>query len=242
MLGTNKGFTLIEVVISLTIMAVVVTILYFAFSIGLSTWQGQSQATDRFRRLEKVTRLLQEDFEAMRPYSFRSEKGELFFNLGQGRYFFYVTTNGLGSQYQPAGPDRTGLFFSLLMLVPAPDGTHWQLLLYKTPWPEQALFDLFVQVKTMGQAAREMWQADSNWQDKSLVLLSSLREPRLAYQAQAPAPFADWRKGPAQELLVAWDKGSLPGAVSLGFQFLQKEIEITGRPVYCRIEIEKEKK
>jgi len=109
----RRGFTLIEMVISLTILALVVTILYLAFATAGRVWSRQQTDGGRGERESALARLLHDDFSSLVPYGYSGKNGiGFFFALGP-KTLFYATTSGFGSRERVDG----GLYFACLYLA-----------------------------------------------------------------------------------------------------------------------------
>ena len=135
---TDTGFTLIEVMVSMTIMSLVITVLYLAFSTGVRVWTRQEDKTDNAQQLFIVTKFLKKDFINLRPYTFNWENGKSFFFTGNKDVLFYVTSNGFASKDR----DKGELFFTCMYLKNEEEnGTS--LYLYKSPYPSLELLENF---------------------------------------------------------------------------------------------------
>jgi len=75
----ETGFTLFELMISLTIISMIVLVLYYSFSLGVRIWQQGDNEENVLKRHEVFRRLLKRDFRHAARYSFRWEKGKGFF-------------------------------------------------------------------------------------------------------------------------------------------------------------------
>src|SRR6185295_3858970 len=57
--GVNKGFTLVEVMVALTIMALVLTVAFAGLRIGINGWERGQRAIDDLDHRSVVERLIQ---------------------------------------------------------------------------------------------------------------------------------------------------------------------------------------
>ena len=94
MKGTH-GFTLLEMIVSMVIVSVIVLAVYTAYSTVTRTWSASQEQTARFRLEAVSTRLLVEDWKALRSYTFSTERGVYPFLFGSADRLAYVTTHGL---------------------------------------------------------------------------------------------------------------------------------------------------
>src|SRR5437016_4651476 len=71
---TERGFTLIEVMVSMIIMLMVVTIAFSGFRIGLNAWERGGKAIDKLDRRATVERLIQRQLAVAYPLEVKAEK------------------------------------------------------------------------------------------------------------------------------------------------------------------------
>lgn len=146
MKGTH-GFTLLEMIVSMVIVSVIVLAVYTAYSTVTRTWSASQEQTARFRLEAVSTRLLVEDWKALRSYTFSTERGVYPFLFGSADRLAYVTTHGLGAHRSVRG----GLFFTLLFIEPTEQGVA--LYCYKTDVPEVDFSELVRLYQAGGQDA-----------------------------------------------------------------------------------------
>ena len=75
----SRGFTLIEVLVSLTIMAIITAVAFAGLSIGIDSWQRGSRKIEELDRTFAVERLLQRQVALADPQLFLGGGGELEF-------------------------------------------------------------------------------------------------------------------------------------------------------------------
>jgi len=68
---TEDGFTLVEVMVSLVIMLMVVTVAFSGLRIGLNAWERGGRTVDQMDRRETVERLIQRQLAVAYPTSFK---------------------------------------------------------------------------------------------------------------------------------------------------------------------------
>lgn len=148
MSGDQRGFTLLEMIISMLMVGAIVLMIYSSYSMVVRTWDRHQEQIAELR-LEMVgDRLLTEDWEQMGSYAF-SVQGEGFqFLYGSPTRMAYVTRHGLGGVRNVDGR----LFFTLLMIEPKDDGVA--LYCYKSDVPELELFELVRLYQTAGEGRR----------------------------------------------------------------------------------------
>lgn len=220
------GFTLLELIISMTIVSMVVLVLYYAFSIGVRTWDSQDDAEQEVMRLEAVIRLVEEDFRQIVPYNMIWEKGEISLFAGGGQSVFYVTENGLGS-VSGAG---AGLFFAGLYLDQCPDDPDKCLFLIKKPYPSMAFVDQVNFFKGLGEFQRRDYIPGTQITEDKILLVEGLSEARFSFSSRQYIPFGgishdlpdDHRTRDGQLEEDHWVRKELPSQIRFEFVLQDK--------------------
>ena len=70
------GFTLLEVVVTMTILAFILLIISGAFRLGLAAWDKGEQTREGYQRQRTVTQLLTRQVKSVVPYKIKTEKAE----------------------------------------------------------------------------------------------------------------------------------------------------------------------
>ncbi len=70
---TSSGFTLIEVMVALTVMAIVITVAFSGLSAGITSWERGSRAIDDFDRRATIERLLKRQLALAYPMQFKAD-------------------------------------------------------------------------------------------------------------------------------------------------------------------------
>jgi len=106
----NRGFTLIEVLIALSIFSVMSVMAYSGLRTVLNAQNRTEQAAARLTKAQMAFLLLQQDFEHMAPRGIRGEYGdrESALSVGTGIDYLFAFTRG-GSSH-PRRPFRSGLY------------------------------------------------------------------------------------------------------------------------------------
>ncbi len=163
------GFTLIEMIIAMVILALVVTVLYLAFSTAGRIWSKQQVKGGRGKHEAALIRLLHDDLQNLVPYSFSWEKGEGFFFALGPRTIFYATTSGYGARQRQA----EGLYFACCYLKKSEEHEGLSLYLAKELGPKkflvEALWDFMHNPDKNFSASSEISEA-------SLLVLDGLSE------------------------------------------------------------------
>lgn len=102
--GSDLGFTLLEVMITLAIMGLMLLIIFGAFRLGLSAWERGDAIKENYQKLRIVSQLISRQIKSAVPYKIKSQKAEgdyLAFE-GQRHSLKFVSALSLKVQ-QPAG-------------------------------------------------------------------------------------------------------------------------------------------
>jgi hypothetical protein len=162
----------------MTILALVVTVLYLAFSSAGRIWSKQQVKGGRGEHEAALARLLQDDLQHLVPYSFSWEKGEGFFFASGERILFYATTSGYGARQRRA----EGLYFACCYLKESEDQEGMALYLVKEMGPKnflvEALWDFIQNPENNLNLSSEMIEA-------SLLVVDGLGEVSFAVVADS---------------------------------------------------------
>ena len=170
---SNKGFTLIEMVIAMTILALVVTVLYLAFSTAGRIWGRQQIKSGRGEHEAALARLLSDDLQNLVPYSFSWERGQGFFFALGSKALFYATTSGYGARQRSA----EGLYFACCYLQESEEKEGFSLYLAKEMGPKnfliEALWDFI-------QGPEKSLVVNESLSEASLLILDGLTDASFA--------------------------------------------------------------
>ena len=197
----KQGFTLIEVVVSLTIMAMVITVLYQAFSVSGRIWSRQQVQGDIIAREQALWNLLTGDFREICPYTFNREKGQGGFFEGGQKTIFYVTTNKFASSFRRPG----GLFFCCFYIRPDAEG-NYSAYLYKTPYPETRLFKAFDDFQQLPTDQKRDYVPGEEIREKSVLIIDGLVDASFSYGKEQFISLPEHGK----EALIEADDYTLP--------------------------------
>lgn len=218
----SQGFTLLELIVSMTIISMVVLVLYFAFSTGVRSWDSDVVHGEQEMRLEAVLRLMEDDLGHAVPYNMNWQKGPVSLFAGGPRTMFYVTGNGTGA-FSGAG---AGLFFSILYVDDCPDETLDCLFVYKSFRPSPEYISSADQFRTASEFQRENFSPDTEIAEKSLLVLKGLEGMNFSYSSERFAAFAGTNSDGASQLMddnqldeEFWVSDELPGQVRIDFSF-----------------------
>lgn len=175
--SSTVGFTLIELLISITIFALIITVLYQAFSTASRVWSRQELFDESKARQVAIRRMFEADFNQLVSYSYHHPKGDYTFFAGTPRVLFYATRNGFGAHYR----DQHGLFFVCCYLQPEDDGNQ-SLMIYKSAFPERKLLTAFEGFLRLDSMEQQVWIPPEELRTSSLKVISGLTQARFYYQ------------------------------------------------------------
>ena len=223
---SHSGFTLLEMIISMTILSLVVLTVYLAFSLGVDVWQRMDGQKSIEEKKSVTLRLLKEDFAHIRPYTWSGEKGEILFFAGGPRCLYYVTTNGLGAK------DRAGkdLFFTCLYIHSDPEGEGDALFVYKSGLPGPDILEAVRDFRTGGDMRRANYVPPRFIIRDSVPVINNVPDAQFGYQKQAYPVFSgvktevkegEWGQKQNESGILAeteWVGDELPGQIAFTSQ------------------------
>lgn len=174
----------------MTIMAFIAVVLYSAFSTAMTIWERQNRESEEFQRMLLVSRLMEDDFHALRPYEFHWEQGKDFFFAAGAGTVFYVTANGFGASKRAGGD----LFFTCLYTAPAglvdadyeTDQEGLALYMCKTDRPYMWLAEELHRFRNMDVDAQRDFVPEARVREASVFLMGGISEPLFAYAEAEP--------------------------------------------------------
>ena len=72
----TTGFTLLEVIITLTILGFILLIIFGAFRLGLSSWERGESTREDYQKVRTVTQMISRQIKSIVPYKVKSKKAE----------------------------------------------------------------------------------------------------------------------------------------------------------------------
>ena len=222
----SKGFTLLELLLSLSIISLVLLVLYQAFSVGFRVWERDQELSGEMFRLEAVLKLLEEDMLQAVPYNMNWKEGGIQLFAGGPKSVYYVTGNGTGAI---SGPDA-GLFFCALYSDSCPDGQGECLYLHKSPRPAPEFVEAVNEFRGT-PTPRGHYDAGAHLRDEGIVILENAADINFSYIAEEFVPFAGMQEikdhAPIYEKDFQheeeWILNQLPGQIRVSFVLDEEE-------------------
>jgi general secretion pathway protein J len=75
-LSAKLGFTLIEVLVALTILGFILLILFGAFRMGLSAWNRGESTKEEYQKVRVISQLISRQIKSAVPYKIKTQKAE----------------------------------------------------------------------------------------------------------------------------------------------------------------------
>ncbi|WP_291323173.1 prepilin-type N-terminal cleavage/methylation domain-containing protein [Desulfonatronospira sp.] len=225
----SSGFTLLELVVAMTIVSLVVLTLYQAFSIGVRVWDSDDRQTEKAVRLEAALRLIQDDISRAVSYDINWSEGSTLLFAGGPDSIFYVTRNGTGA----IGGAGSALFFSVLYLDSCQESDGRCLFIFKSPRPGKEFVEAVDSFRRGTEFEREHYQPGSYFAEKSVKVLDRIEDWNISYSPEEFQPFAGLElELPDQRLHERgrladedWVQDDLPGRVRIAFKHEDLEYE-----------------
>lgn len=100
----RRGFTLVEVVITLTLLGLICLIIFGAFRLGLSAWERGDEAKEGFQKARMVSEMIAQQVKSAVPYKIKTQKaeGDYLAFKGDGRSLKFVSAMPIRGK-QPEG-------------------------------------------------------------------------------------------------------------------------------------------
>jgi general secretion pathway protein J len=76
LLAKSLGFTLIEVVITLTVLSLILLIILGAFRLGLSAWEKGESTKEEYQKVRIISQLISQQIKSIVPYKIKTQKAE----------------------------------------------------------------------------------------------------------------------------------------------------------------------
>ena len=83
--GIDWGFTLIEVMITLTVLGFILLIIFGVFRLGLSAWEKGEAIKEEYQKVRIVSQLISRQIKSIVPYKIKTQKAEGDYLAFEGR-------------------------------------------------------------------------------------------------------------------------------------------------------------
>jgi general secretion pathway protein J len=156
------GFTLIEVIITLTILGFIILMVSGTFRLGLSAWEKGDSIKEDYQKIRMISQLVSRQIKSAVPYKIRTEKAE-------GDYLAFE------------GKAHSLRFVSALaMKAKRPEGFVYVVYQFKDEGEKEGRLVLYEQ-----RALNRNFFEDDLKEDSALTLLSGVSQVRFEYYREA---------------------------------------------------------
>ncbi len=194
----GKGFTLIEVIVTMTIVGFILVIIYQVFRLGLFSWEKGESAAEEYQKIRIVSRLLSQQIKSTFPYEIKTKKAEANYLAFEGK----KQSLKFVSAFRAKSKRPEGLVFAVYNFKEGGSG-EGSLILYEQRVLNTDFFE---------EALKE---------DEGVPLLEGLSEIRFEYFREA-----DPENNKTEEWLDEWnakDEKRLPKAVKMTLTFANEK-------------------
>ena len=192
------GFTLLELLVSMTILSLLATTILFGWRIAISAWQKASDHLERSRTVLEANQLLERQIASMLPYRTSTVKaGQVLFFQGEPRTARFL------SRYSLTGRSSSGLYRIEYQIADMTAGGK-ELLMNEFPvQSDQELASLF-SLPDPASTVKMLQFVSFERGPQTVVLLTGLQDCRFEYFkpafANEAAHWTDQWAGPSTEL------------------------------------------
>jgi prepilin-type N-terminal cleavage/methylation domain-containing protein len=183
----RNGFTLLELLVSMTVVSLLATTVLFSWRIAAGAWGKANQLVEELRRAAATQQLLETQMAEMVPTAHWQRKG-------MGDVFFQGErqTARFLSRYSLANRARSGLYRIEYQIVTTSDGTQ-QLLMNEVPERNSDASGLLLTGAEQKPEGTVLRFAPFERRPETRVLLDGLREAHFEYYRLAgPLGAAGW--------------------------------------------------
>ena len=182
----DAGFTLLELLVSITILALLATIILFGWRVASSAWQKANNRLTQDRKVLATHHLLQEQMASMVPYRTRTLQGpQVLFFQGEPQAARFL------SRYSLTSRSRSGLYRIEYQVAEQPGGTK-QLLLNEFPVTGEEELGALIAGAEADPRGRVLRFAPFERGPQTVVLLENLEECSFAYYISRPPEPGAW--------------------------------------------------
>jgi prepilin-type N-terminal cleavage/methylation domain-containing protein len=96
-LTVSSGFTLIEVIVTLTILGFIVLMISGTFRLGLSSWEKGDSIKEDYQKIRMISQLVSRQMKSLVPYKIKTEKAwPLRQNDRRGLFMWFISSKTRG--------------------------------------------------------------------------------------------------------------------------------------------------
>jgi general secretion pathway protein J len=184
------GFTLIEVMVTLTILGLILLIIFGVFRLGLSAWEKGESIQEEYQQVRIISQLISRQIKSIVPYKIKTTKAEGDYLAFEGR------------------ADSLKFVSALPLRARQPEGLVYAVYEFKMGGEEGGRFVFYEE-----RALTNDFMEENPKEELAVTLLEGISEMRFEYYQEE-----DPDKGQASGWLTEWDakeKRELPRALRM---------------------------
>lgn len=202
----SSGFTLIEVIITLTILGFIILIVSETFRLGLSTWERGDSIKEDYQKIRMISQLVSRQIKSAVPYKFKTEKAEGDYLAFQGKH------------------NSLRFVSALAMKAKRPEGFVYVVYQFKDEGEKKGRLVLYEQ-----RALNRNFFEDDLKEDSALTLFEGVSQVRFEYYREA-----NEEKNQKEEWVEEWnakEEKELPKALRMTVTYWKESGKEEASPV-----------
>jgi general secretion pathway protein J len=205
-ISVRSGFTLLEVIVTLTILGFILLMVSGTFRLSLSSWERGDDVKEDYQKIRMVSQLVSRQVKSLVPYKIRTEKAE-------GNYLAFD------------GKAHSLRFVSALPIkTRRPEGFVYVVYQFKDEGGKNGKFVLYEQ-----RALNKDFFEDDLQEDSAVTLFEGVTQVRFEYFREA-----DEEKTRTEEWVEEWnakEEKELPRAVRMTVTYLNERSKEEVSPI-----------
>jgi len=205
-IAVSSGFTLLEVIVTLTILGFILLMVSGTFRLGLSSWEKGDDVKEDYQKIRMVSQLVSRQIKSVVPYKIRTERAE-------GNYLAFD------------GKAHSLRFVSALPIkARRPEGFVYVVYQFKDDGGKKGEFVLYEQ-----RALNRNFFEDDLREDLAVTLFGGVSQVRFEYYREA-----DKEKGRTEEWVEEWnakEEKELPKALRMTITYWNEKDKEEAPPI-----------
>jgi general secretion pathway protein J len=188
--STSLGFTLIEVIVALTILGFIILMVSGTFRLGLSAWEKGDSIKEDYQKIRMISQLVSRQIKSAVPYKMKTEKAEGDYLAFEGK------------------PHSLRFVSALAMKAKRPEGFVYVVYQFKDEGDKKGRLVLYEQ-----RALNRNFFEDDLKEDSALTLFEGVSQVRFEYYREG-----DQEKNQKEEWVEEWnakEEKELPKALRM---------------------------
>lgn len=211
-LTVSSGFTLIEVIVTLTILGFIVLMVSGTFRLGFSSWEKGDAIKEDYQKIRMVSQLVSRQMKSLVPYKIKTEKAE-------GDYLAFD------------GKTHSLRFVSALPIkAKRPEGFVYVVYQFKNEGDKKGRLVLYEQ-----RALNRDFFEDDLMEDSAVTLVGGVSQVRFEYYREA-----DKEKSRTEEWVEEWnakEENELPRALRMTVTYWNERGKEEASPITVLVSV-----